>query len=83
LKSKYHIDAIIKEDDGFEWRFTGVYGEPKTELRDATWQLMRSFKPQSNLPWVCMGDFNEIIFACEKEGGAARHQAQMNKFKEA
>jgi hypothetical protein len=34
--SKYHIDMDVKEDDGREWRFTGAYGEPQTELRDCT-----------------------------------------------
>jgi hypothetical protein len=35
--SKYHIDTEITEEDGFVWRFTGVYGEPKTEEREKTW----------------------------------------------
>lgn len=34
--SMYHIDMDVKEDDGREWRFMGVYGEPQTELRDRT-----------------------------------------------
>jgi hypothetical protein len=25
--SKYHIDMDVKDDEGREWRFTGVYGE--------------------------------------------------------
>jgi hypothetical protein len=24
--SKYHIDSVIEEDDGLEWRFTCIYG---------------------------------------------------------
>jgi hypothetical protein len=24
---KYHIDMDVKDDEGREWRFTGVYGE--------------------------------------------------------
>ena len=24
--SRYHIEATIKEEDGLEWRFTGIYG---------------------------------------------------------
>ena len=80
-KSKYHIDAMIREDDGFEWRFTGIYGEPKAEEREQTWRLMRTLKHQSDKPWICMGDFNEILLACEKEGGAPRPQAQMDRFK--
>jgi hypothetical protein len=35
--SKYHIDTEITEVDGFVWRFTGTYGEPKIEERGKTW----------------------------------------------
>ena len=34
LKSRYHIDATITQPDGFKWRFTGIYGDPKTEKRE-------------------------------------------------
>jgi hypothetical protein len=32
------------------------------------------FQGQSDLPWMCMGDFNEILFTHEKEGGTVRAQ---------
>jgi hypothetical protein len=83
LQSRYHIDTEIMEKDGFVWRFTGIYGEPKTEERDKTWQLMRTLKHQNDKPWLCVGDFNEILYAWEKEGGAPKPQRQMDKFKEA
>ena len=38
--SKYHIDAIIKEVDGGRWRFTGIYGESKTEEKENTWACL-------------------------------------------
>jgi exonuclease III len=44
--SKYHIDTKITEADGFVWRFTGIYREPKTELRKNTWKLLRTLKHQ-------------------------------------
>jgi hypothetical protein len=64
--SKYHIDTKITEADGFVWRFTGIYGEPKTELRENTWKLLRTWKHQKNKPWLCIGDFNEILNPWEK-----------------
>ena len=81
--SKYHIDAIIKEVDGGSWRFTGICGESKTEEKENTWALLRLLKAKSNLPWLCSGDFNEILFNCEKEGGAPRAEAYMEGFRKA
>ena len=43
---------------------------------------MRLIKHHSELPWLCAGDFNEILFEFEKEGGAPKPQSQMDKFRE-
>jgi hypothetical protein len=83
LLSRYHIDSVITDADGFQWRFTEIYGEPKLEDRVATWRLLRNIKHHSDLPWLCAGDFNEILLSCEKEGGAARPQVYMDRLKEA
>jgi exonuclease III len=81
--SRYHLDTEITETDGFVWRFTGIYGEPKVELRENTWKLLRTLKNQSDKPWLCIGDFNEILHSWEKEGGAPKSQIQMDNFKHA
>jgi hypothetical protein len=31
--SKYHIDSIVKEEDGLQWKFTWIYGEPSSEAK--------------------------------------------------
>lgn len=80
--SRYHIDADVKEDDGREWRFTGVYGEPKVE-KDKTWTLLRILKNKYKKPWLCMGDFNEVLFSHGKEGGQPKSQICMEKFRRA
>ena len=64
--SRFHIDADVTEDDGFVWRLTGIYGEPKSGGKENTWKLMRILHGRSNLPWMCFGDFNEVLFASEK-----------------
>ena len=55
--------------DGDEWRLTGVYGEPSWDHKDQTWGALRSLHGSSSLPWLALGDFNEILFHHEKEGG--------------
>jgi hypothetical protein len=44
---------------------------------------MRTLHHQSDLPWMCVGDFNEILYSFEKQGGATKSQAQMDKFRDA
>jgi hypothetical protein len=44
---------------------------------------MRTLKHQRDKPWICIGYFNEVLMVCEKEGGAARPQVQIDRFKEA
>ena len=44
---------------------------------------MRSLASQSTLPWLCLGDFNEILRWSEKKGGNDRAEWQMNNFREA
>ena len=80
--SRYHIDAIIKEGEGGAWRFTGFYGESRSEEKEKKWKLLHILQHHSRLPWLCCGDFNEILFNCEKEGGPPRAESSMLKFRE-
>ena len=38
---QYYIDAKICFE-GKTWRFSGIYGEPRTELRNKTWGIGRA-----------------------------------------
>ncbi|KAL0303362.1 UNVERIFIED_CONTAM: hypothetical protein Sradi_6204300 [Sesamum radiatum] len=67
--STRHIDASVQSDtDAPTWRFSGIYGEPETTQRKKTQNLLNRLKAQSIQPWLCMGDFNEILDNSEKEG---------------
>ncbi|XP_074283621.1 uncharacterized protein LOC141608158 [Silene latifolia] len=79
--SVHHIDINIKGDEG-EWRLTGFYGWPVALDRHLSWELLRLLSRQSLLPWVCIGDYNEILFSTEMKGGS-RPQWQMNNFRAA
>jgi hypothetical protein len=55
---------------GDKWRFTCVYGEARTEFKHKTWEMMGELHSEINepIPWLCAGDFNEILYHHEKEG---------------
>lgn len=83
--SDNHIDVDVTKTDGSAWRFTGVYGFPQTEAKHRTWALLKDLRLQDsiNVPWLCAGNLNEILFQHEKEGGCLRPQAQMDRFQDA
>lgn len=57
-----------------KWRFTRFYGESRRELRHRSWDCLRWLNTQSSLPWLCVGDFNEVLLASEQFGGAGRSE---------
>jgi hypothetical protein len=74
------LDSVTKEE---KWRFTGFYGETTRELRYRSWECLKMLKGCSSLPWLCMGDFNEVLHASKQFGGAGRSESQMEGFREA
>ena len=79
--SHWYINALIDYDnsDGV-WRFTRFYGHPETNKREETWTLLKSLKHNNQIPWLCIGDFNEITSSFEKAGGNIRQARQMDRF---
>ena len=43
---------------------------------------MRNLKTQSQAPWLCAGDFNEVTKQSEKLGGRTRPHNQMQAFRD-
>ena len=57
---KYYIDAVIDKNTSNQWRFTDFYGEPETARRSEAWSKLRQLNFDLVMPWLCVGDFNEI-----------------------
>lgn len=84
-KSRSHIDVLLSCDRLriSEWRLTGFYGEPCRERRKESWYLLRFLRAQSASPWLCLGDFNEVLSAEEQFGGNGREPWQIAAFQDA
>ncbi|XP_074313725.1 uncharacterized protein LOC141648917 [Silene latifolia] len=79
--SVHHIDLDVSLGDK-GWRFTGFYGWPAVSERHLSWQLLTVLGEDFEGPWMCIGDFNEVLYAIEMKSGE-RTQWQMNNFRDA
>jgi hypothetical protein len=83
--SNTHIDVLIQNDElgDLEWRFTGFYGNPERSKRKLSWDLLKYLRREYNNPWICAGDFNEVLHATEQIGGNERQEWKMEGFRDA
>ncbi|KAF4404081.1 hypothetical protein G4B88_014537 [Cannabis sativa] len=76
-----HIVAHIAGKDFLPWTLTGFYGHPEAPQRHFSWQLLRDIYHETQGPWLCVGDFNEIVSLSEKSGGRVRRSVAMEEFR--
>lgn len=48
-----------------------VYGPAVCKEKVAFWYQLQQLNQGENLPWVCLGDFNDIMSQTKKQGGRA------------
>jgi hypothetical protein len=65
------------------WRFTGFYGEPKTDHKELSWKALRTLSASQWRLWLCVwrGYFIEVLLGCEKDGGQPKSQCCMDRFR--
>ena len=61
----------------------GLYDEPRWEKEHETWAYLRDLAVVSNLPWMVIGDINEILYDFGKEGGNLRPAHYIRAFRDA
>jgi hypothetical protein len=67
--SRRHINALVKTGGGgLEWKLTCFYGHLETAKRKESWAVLRHLANLSPHPWLCLGDFNEIVSMPEQRG---------------
>jgi len=76
------IDVTIGSEANQLWRVSFVYGEPRSELRHNFWDLLRFVRSQWSGPWLCAGDFNEVLSSDEHLSRGERGEQQMRLFRE-
>ncbi|XP_019180182.1 PREDICTED: uncharacterized protein LOC109175373 [Ipomoea nil] len=80
--SKNHVDVEVTLDNHPPWRMTCYYGFPKRSMRRESWELLKRLSMQSTLPWVVIGDFNDLLFQSEKRGNNPHPEGLLRGFGE-
>lgn len=80
--SRNHIDLLVSDLNG-NWRLTGFYGFPERGRRRLSWNFLQNLASQSDLPWACIGDFNNLLSSSEKRGRVEHPQWLFRGFREA
>lgn len=80
--SNNHIDVHVFYSLG-DWRITGFYGLPERGRRQLFWNLLHTLASQSSLPWVCIGDFNDLLSSNDKRGRVEHPQWLVRGFRDA
>ena len=81
--SDNHIDAVVDLGMDDAWQIMAFYGNPDFANQEDSWSLLRDLSRRFSLPWVYIGDFNEILRAEEKKGWLHRLEGQMQGFQDA
>lgn len=82
-KTLNYIDAFVGSGQENMWRLTGMYGEARWRDKHLTWQRLRELRAVCDMPWMVLGDLNEIMYPFEKEGGNVRPERYMQAFRDA
>lgn len=81
--SRNFIDATINSVSSSSlWRYTGFYGCPERHRHVESWDLLKQLSLNNSLPWILMGDFNDLLSHGEKLGGAPHPNWLIQGFQE-
>lgn len=78
-----HIDARIMTDIASPRRLTSYYGRLEEHCKHESWEYLRHLHSRDTLPWLCMGDYNEILSSNDIQGRHPRSLGRMEDFRSA
>lgn len=66
--SLHHIQLSVKSYVNTPWIFTRLYAWPREEDKCCTFELLCSLQSIVGIHYLCIGDFNEIMFTHKNNG---------------
>uniref|UniRef100_A0A803PS58 Reverse transcriptase domain-containing protein n=1 Tax=Cannabis sativa TaxID=3483 RepID=A0A803PS58_CANSA len=76
------FDCLVKAENDATFHLSAFYGAPDAQHKADSWLLLQRLADVSpSLPWIAIGDFNEILSNEVKSGGCLRSERQMESFR--
>lgn len=63
--------AYMNTNIGFYYSF--VYGNPIVQQRKILWEKLKRLYTNNHEPWICAGDFNNLLHHSDKMGSNRQH----------
>uniref|UniRef100_A0A2N9HXU9 CCHC-type domain-containing protein n=1 Tax=Fagus sylvatica TaxID=28930 RepID=A0A2N9HXU9_FAGSY len=67
-EQEIHASVKVRGSNSL-WLISAIYGSPRRSERRILWENLKIIAGLHNLPWVMLGDFNDILLCEEKWGG--------------
>ena len=77
------IHAIVKvRSSNLSWLILAIYASLRIAKRKILWNNLKIVSQLHNLPWLMLGDFNEVLSGDDKFGGNSVNLNRVLEFKE-
>ena len=82
-KTEQEIHALVKVlPSSPSWLLSAIYASPNLECRKILWNNLCSVASTFSFPWLCIGDFNEVLNSSEKFGGKGVNSKRISLFRD-
>lgn len=65
----HYIEFEVSCKQVGRWWYTRFYDCPERSRRQESWHMLRDLAVRTTIPWCVVGNFNDLMFNHEKEGG--------------
>ncbi|KAL0005366.1 hypothetical protein SO802_012927 [Lithocarpus litseifolius] len=81
--TEQEIHGLVKvNSSGLSWIISAIYASPRLSERRMLWHNLKLVNDLHNLPWIMLGDFNEVLSSVEKLGGRPVNAYRAGLFQE-
>ena len=82
-KTEQEIHVTVKVlDSNLTWILSSIYASPRLAERKLLWNNLTSIASMHQLPWLMVGDFNELLSCNDKQGGNPLNSRRVQLFKD-